>query len=489
MEVKRRSLLSTDDCRVVHEGSCRLLEETGIETENREAVQIFVQNGAVQENGRIKIPRAVLEEFIKKTGTRIELGAKNVRNAFTVEAGVPRIFFGTGGQALYVLEKENDHFQRRSARTEDLINILKLCEQLDHVDFITRPVEPDVPEEDMDLEKTRLFIQHTTKHMNLANLIRLEKLPEILNETNDRSLVSFISCVCVSPLKLVGGTLEKFLKIVEEDIPVSISSCPQAGLTAPLSELGELIQVNAEVLSAVVLANMVKPGARIFYRGIPITSNLHEDVSPRWCQPESIRRISLVTDMSYFYGIPCCGTAAVSDEKEPTAQAVSEKTLSWIYEAAGGASFINSALGMLEQVMTVSPEQYIMDDRILASIKPLFELYSDKPTSELAQTAVNQALELYGVNADSGIKEEIYSRIQYIEAKREEYSTDAAQAQVDAITKAVLSGKSSSIFMKASRSGLRKGLLYMGDRIEVPLDLSAVDRDKKSLLADGRVKG
>lgn len=480
--------MSEDDCRIVHAGSCRLLEETGIETENRETAQIFVKNGAVQEHGRIKIPRTVLEEMLGKTGKRIDLGAKKEDNRFTVEAGIPRIFFGTGGQALYVLEKANDCFQRRSAGTEDLKNILKLCEQLDHVDFITRPVEPDVPEKDMDLKKTRLFLQHTTKHMNLANLNQLDKLPDILNEVGDRSLVSFISCVCISPLKLADGTLKKFLRIVEEDIPVAISSCPQAGLTAPLSELGELIQVNAEVLSAVVLANMIRPGARVFYRGIPITSNLHEDVSPRWCQPDSIRRISMITDMTYFYGIPCCGTAAVSDEKEPTAQAVSEKTLSWIYEGTGGASFINSSLGMLEQVMTVSPEQYIMDDRILASIKPLFELYSDKSTSELALTAVNQALGLFGVYVDSRIKEEIYSRIQYIEAKREEYLMDSLETQINAIAKAVSSGKSSNIFLRASRSGLRKGLLYKGDRIEGSLDLTAVDRDKKDLWADAQVK-
>lgn len=484
-EVKRRSLLSMDECRMVHEGSCRLLEEPGIETENKQAEKIFVQNGAAVHNGRIKIPRAVIEEMVGKTGKRIELGAKNENNRLTVEAGIPRIFFGTGGQALYIVEKEKngDHFRRRTAGTNDLKKILELCENLDSVDFITRPVEPDVPEKDMDLVKTRLFLQNTTKHMNLANLIRMEKLPDILNEVKDRSLISFIACVCVSPLKLTGQTLKKFMRMVEEDLPVAISSCPQGGLTAPLSELGEIIQVNAEVLSAVVLANMINPGARVFYRGIPITSNFFEDVSPRWCQPECIRRISLITDMTYFYGIPCCGTAAVSDEKEPTAQAVSEKALSWIYEAGSGASLINSALGMLEQVLTVSPEQYIIDHRILASIKPLFSQFSDKPTSELAQTAVVQALELFGVEADAGMREEIRSRIRYIESKQDEYSPETVQTQVDAINKAVQSGKSSNIFLKTSRSGLRKGLLYMGNKIEGALDLTDIDRDKRNLLA------
>jgi trimethylamine--corrinoid protein Co-methyltransferase len=484
IELKRRGLLSEEDCRVVHEGSCRLLEETGIETENQDAVDIFTRNGAVKENGRIKMPRSVLEEFINTTGTRIELGAQVPRHGITVEAGIPRIFFGTGGQALYVLEMDNGGFERRPARTQDLVNILRLCERLDRVDFITRPVEPDVPEDDMDLEKTRIFMRHTTKPMNLANLVRLDKLPAVLKEVGDRTLLSFISCVCISPLILSGGTLEKFVRIVKEDIPVSISSCPQAGLTAPLSELGELIQVNAEVLSAVALANMIRPGARVLYRGIPITSNLHRDVSPRWCQPESIRRIALITDMTYFYNIPCCGTAAVSDEKEPSAQSVSEKTLSWVYEAFSGAAYINSALGMLEQVMTVSPEQYIIDDMILSTLKPLFERYADQPVPELAHRAVVHALEQFGVEPDEGIHDEMRSRIQYIEARREEFTRDAARAQIDTITKAVLSGKSSNVFLKASRSGLRKGWLYTGEPIPGRLDLTSVVRTKKRILTD-----
>ncbi len=482
--IKRRPLLTEEDCHIIHEGTCRLLEETGIHVTNQEAARIFTQNGAELHDGeRITIPRDVIEEKSRQTESRIELGAKNSANDLTIEAGVPRIFFGTGGQALYILEKNNGGFQRRSAGTGDLEHILQLCEQLPHVDFITRPVEPDVPEEDMDLEKIRIFLRYTTKHMNLANLVRLDKLPAILKEVEDPSLISFISCVCISPLKLASGTLDKFIRLVEEDIPVSISSCPQAGLTAPLSELGELIQVNAEVLSVIILANMIRPGARVLYRGIPITSNLHEDISPRWCQPECIRRVALIADMTAYYGIPCCGTAAVSDEKKPTAQAVSEKTLGWIYESLSGASFINSALGMLEQVMTVSPEQYVMDNRILAAVKPMIEENGDSPTADLAEQAVSAALELFGVHADEPIREEIRSRIRFIETKREKYTLEAAGDQVTAITKAVLSNKSSNLFLKTSRSGLRKGLLYMGRRIERPLDLSDVEKEKQRLLA------
>lgn len=481
--VERTKLLSDEDCQLIHEGSCRLLSDAGVHVESDKAVRMFRDNGATLKNERVRIPREMVEQAIQQTAKTIHLHAKNAENNITIDVNAPAIYFGTGGQALNVLHYDNGAFVRKPATSRDLIDIVRICEQLDNVDFITRPVEPDVSEEEMDLEKTRILLEHTSKHMNLANLVRIDKLPDILAAVNDPLLISFIASLTVSPLNLVNPTIDKFLKIVEHDIPVSISSCPQAGTTAPLSEVGELMQVNAEVLSAVVLANLVRSGAQVFYRGIPISSDLYSDGSPRWCQPESIRRVAMITDLTYFYGIPCCGTAAVSDEKEPNPQTVSEKTLSWVFETVSGAQFINSALGMLEQVLTVCPEQYIIDDKVLTLIKQLLNQSPDYDIRELAQTAVTEALDLFDVTMQPDMTQDISDRIDFILSDHEDYSSETVDAQVDLIREAVHSGKSSSKFMRASRSGLRRGWLYQGTRAEGSLNLTDVHRTKNDILA------
>jgi len=480
--LKRHALLSGQECQEIHAGSCRLLEEVGVEVTLKEAVDYFQRGGAVYSEGRIKISREMIEKAVQQTAKTIFLGAKNPENAIHIETDKPTVFLGTGGQALYVLHYEDGGYRKKPAESRDLIAILRLCEHLDNVDFITRPVEPDVPDEEMDLTKTRIFMANTTKHMNLANLIFAERLPEIIQTVQDKSQISFISCVLVSPLRLAGSTLEKFIRIVEMDIPVSISSCPQAGLTAPLSEVGELIQVNAEVLSAVVLANLVRPGAKVLYRGIPITSNLHLDVSPRWCQPDAIRRIALVSDMTHYYGIPCCGTAAVSDEKEPNPQTVAEKTLSYAVEMASGAQFINSALGMLEQVMTVCPEQYIIDDLVIKRIKKLFSESPQYDLKVLACSAVKETLKGFGIQMSSQMEDDISNRMDFILSGMEDYSPENMTANVDLIAQAIESGKSSSKFMKTSRRGLRKGWLFCGQSFEGQLDLTEVHHLKNEIL-------
>ncbi len=486
LNIKRRSFLTEEECRIVHDWSCRLLEETGVELTSPKALNLFKEAGAVRQEGRIKLTRDMVEKAVEKTAKNFVMKAKNRENDIFLDSKNPRVHFGTGGQALYVLRRDNGVFQKKNAVTKDLVDILRICQDLENVDFITRPLEPDVPDEEMDLEKTRLFLAHTNKHMNLANLIMEERLPEIISLVEDRSLISFISCVAVSPLNLVSPTVEKYMRIVEEDVPVAISSCPQAGLTAPLSEVGEIIQVNAEILSAVVLANLVRPGAKVLYRGIPITSNLHLDVSPRWCQPDSIRRVSLITDMAFFYGIPCCGTAAVSDEKEPNSQALSEKILGWIFEAAAGAQFINSSLGMLEQVMTVSPEQYIIDDIGISLVKKYFAEESGRDIKKIACTSAVTFLDRFGIKTTEDMAREIENRIGFILNPKEEYSPESAEAQVHLIGKAVASGKSGQHFMKTSRTGLRKGWLYKGNKIEGEMNLEEVIQIKNRLLRAGK---
>lgn len=481
-QIKRTQLLNENDYQAIHCGSCRLLSEIGILLECEKAIDIFQKAGAHFEEGRIKIPTFMVDEAIQKTASQIILSAQKAENRLDINFENPLTYFGTGGQALNVLHYEKGAFKSESAVTQDLIDIVRICEQLDNASFITRPVEPNVPEEEIDLKKTRIFLENTTKHINLANLIKIEKLPDIIHVVQDKSLISFIACVIVSPLKWADDTAEKFMRIVEEDIPVAISSCPQAGATAPISEVGELIQVNAEVLSAVVLANLIRPGAKVLYRGIPITSNLHLDLSPRWCQPDSIRRVALISELTHYYKIPCCGTAAVSDEKKPNPQAVSEKAISMVFEAASGAQFVNSALGMLEQVLTVCPEQYIIDDRILALIKKLYSEASKPDPRAIAKVAVGESLEMFGIPVNPGMQQELENRIEFITMKKETYDEQTVDAQVEQIGKAVLSGRSGTKFIKAARAGLRQGLLYSGELFKGQLELSGVIQQKQAIL-------
>ena len=57
------------------------------------------------------------------------------------------------------------------------------------------------------------------------------------------------------------------LEAVEKDFPVLLNSSPVTGATAPITLAGTLVVMNAEILAAITVAQLAKPGAKILYAG------------------------------------------------------------------------------------------------------------------------------------------------------------------------------------------------------------------------------
>ena len=474
-DLQQMKMLSPAEMQLIHEGSLRILAQMGVKVSHEGIAEKLISRGAQGKGERIFISQDMVDNAMSETAKTIQFDAPDPVYGFTVNAAENQVKFGTGGQALYVVDRTSNGWVRRSAGTDDLKKILALCNQLEQVDFITRPVECDVPEDQMDVEKAKIFHEYCTKPMNFANLIKVKRLDEMLEIIGDPAHASYVISLVSSPLSLDTAAGDKFIALLEKDLPVAISCCPQGGSTAPFSEVGELMQMHAELLFGFVLANIIRSGAKVLYRGIPITSNLYTDGSPRWCQPDCIRRVALAAQLCRFYNLPCCGTAGVSDEAEPSAQGLSEKVLSWTYEMASGAQYINSALGMLEQVMSVSYYQYVMDDIALGIVKKNFEEDQSGEISQIAKKATIEALSYFGVAVDENMEAELAARIRHIENAIEPYSEEYIDKQLGVIEKA-LKKSSSTIFMKTARKGLREGYIYRGNRIDAPLDLSAVSK-------------
>jgi hypothetical protein len=124
--------------------------------------------------------------------------------------------------------------------------------------------------------------------------------------------------------------------------------------------------------------------------------------------------------------------------------------------------------------MSVSYEQYVMDDIALGIVKEKFKEHQSAKASQIAVEAAVEALNFFGVPADAKIEEELAARIRHIETPLEPYSEEYIEEQLAIIEKAVNRAGGSTVFMKTARRGLREGYLYRGKRIDAPLDLSCV---------------
>ncbi len=68
--------------------------------------------------------------------------------------------------------------------------------------------------------------------------------------------------------------------------------------------------------------------------------------------------------MCQFYGLPVYSSSALTDSKLPDAQAGFEKGLTTAAVALAGAQYNHHSAGMLESMLTVAYEQYVIDDDI-----------------------------------------------------------------------------------------------------------------------------
>ena len=78
----------------------------------------------------------------------------------------------------------------------------------------------------------------------------------------------------VGPLRLDPEMTGVLIDWCGYGLPVVLSSAPMAGSTSPVTLAGTLVQLHAEQLSGVVLAQIVRPGTPLLAGYIPGLANL-----------------------------------------------------------------------------------------------------------------------------------------------------------------------------------------------------------------------
>jgi trimethylamine--corrinoid protein Co-methyltransferase len=71
--------------------------------------------------------------------------------------------------------------------------------------------------------------------------------------------------------------------------------------------------------------------------------------------------------------VPNYNSSGLTDSKIPDAQAGWEKAATTLLAAMGGSNFVHHAAGMLESMLTVAYEQYVIDDEIIGMCGKVLE--------------------------------------------------------------------------------------------------------------------
>ena len=366
--------LNEADIARIHGAALDLLEQVGLADAPPSGVEILTAAGCHQDaQGRLRFPRALVEDMIARAGRRFVLHGQDRRH--DMEPWGSRVYFGTAGAAVNIVDARTGAY--RDSLLADLHDSARIVDVLEHIHFYQRTVVPrDVPDpEEMDINTCYAAVAGTTKHVGTSWVApaQLERSFEMLHAIaggeaawRARPFVSQSNCFVVPPMKFATDACRNLELAVRGGMPVLLLSAGQAGATAPAALAGALAQEVAEVLAGLVYVNAIMPGHPAIFGLWPFVSDLRTGAMSGG-SPEQALLSAACGQIAQFYDLTGGTASGMTDSKVPDAQAGAEKAYNHALVGNAGANLIYESAGMMASLLSFSPESLVIDNDIIGA--------------------------------------------------------------------------------------------------------------------------
>ena len=146
----------------IHGASLAVLERTGIQVQNRRALDLYCRAGAEVDGTRVYISPAMVESALASVPSRVLLAGRDPAQDLLLEG--KRVYAGTGGSPTMVLDPGAETVRPGTLR--DLADLARIADALEHCDFITIPLHPtDVPSDFGPVNRFYTCLANSTKHV------------------------------------------------------------------------------------------------------------------------------------------------------------------------------------------------------------------------------------------------------------------------------------------------------------------------------------
>jgi trimethylamine--corrinoid protein Co-methyltransferase len=147
---------------------------------------------------------------------------------------------------------------------------------------------------------------------------------------------------------------------------VDVTAEVQSGATSPVTLAGSLIVQNCEVLTGILISQLTKAGAPVFYGTCGGVMDMRlADIALGGVESGLINIAT--AQLAHHYNIPCRGTAATTESKALDMQAGYEKATTLLMAAMGGANTIFYP-GVMDHALTISLESLVIDNEICGMV-------------------------------------------------------------------------------------------------------------------------
>jgi trimethylamine--corrinoid protein Co-methyltransferase len=383
------NVLNADQVAEIRAATLHVLNTVGIHFPSERALQVFAEHGA-QVDAASQIvrlsPELVLEAMSCAPRVYILSGRAEGTN-LTLDGSASH--FSTDGSGTETIDFKTGEY-RRSTKA-DVAMMAHVADYLSSIAFYWPIVSAQDYGQMAPLHELDASFNNTVKHIQSVTIIGDElaryalRMADVIagSKGNLRKLSPLSSLVCtIAPLGQDKHGIEGAMVFAEAGVPVGFMAMPNIGSTSPATMGGALVVGNAEVVSAMVLMQLVAPGAPVFHSLLasvmdPRSGDYIASISEKYlCNAAAVQ-------LAHDWGVPSLGGAFSMDCPEPGSwQLGRDSVYTSLFTPLVGADMVEG-LGLLRAATLLLPEQIIYDDEIYHTHRVLTEGI-DTSTDKLA---------------------------------------------------------------------------------------------------------
>ena len=356
----------------IHQSALEALEVIGLSNAPSSGVEILTGAGAILgDDGRIRFPRALVEDMLAVAARNITLHARDTRHDLHLSGS--NVHFGTAGAAVHIVDPITLDY--RDSTAQDLYDAARLVDNLDNIHFYQRTMvcRDVIDNVDMDLNTLYACLAGTKKHVGTSFFDPDAVAPafDILHMVAggedkwlERPFVSNSNCFVVPPMKFAEESCRVMEDCIRRGMPMLLLSAGQAGATAPAPIALAIVQAMAECLAGVVYVNAIKKGAPAIFGTWPFVSDLRTGAMSGGSAEQALLTAGCA-QMHRFYDLPGGAASGISDSKLPDMQAGWEQGITNTLAGLAGLNMCYEAVGMHASLLGFCMESLILGDDLL----------------------------------------------------------------------------------------------------------------------------
>jgi Trimethylamine:corrinoid methyltransferase len=382
-------ILSPDLIDRIVDEALRLLRDPGVKVEETEAIALLVEAGATADGERVQIPEAAVRQALDTVPRSFDLYDRAGRPA--VRYGQGLVHFDPGSSGVAVLDP--DTLDTRTSMSGDLVRLLRVADSLSAYDAVsTAIVCHDVPAEIGDLYRLYLCLIWSSKPIvtgaftprgtrAMFDLLALDAGGAAALAERPRAVFD----VCPSPpLTWSEFASRNLMDLARAGVPAEMVSMPLAGVAAPVTLVGSIVQHAAECLAGIVLHQRAASGAPIIWGGAAAIVDMRSGATPMGAIETSMIDAGYAA-VGQSLGLPTHAYLGATDAKTIDAQAGLEAGMTALVGALAGIDMISGA-GMLDFLLVQSAEKLVLDADMIGMAQRFLRGIST-PTRTLAVDA------------------------------------------------------------------------------------------------------